>query len=83
MDTCVKCLFFHLLVKLSQEKIRDQLQFAVIRKKHVAKMLYDFNMCKPSFQKTLEDFDNLLSCKKKKIYSEVHVKEALVRIVGI
>ncbi|CAH1421752.1 unnamed protein product [Lactuca virosa] len=62
----------------------QKMQLSEMRKKYVCKMLLsDMNFCKASFVTTPEDYDNLSSYKRKKIYTESHLHEVEVRVKAI
>ncbi|CAH1427369.1 unnamed protein product [Lactuca virosa] len=63
----------------------QKMQLSEMRKKYVCKMLSDMNLCKASFVTTLEDYDNLSSYKRKKIYTESHLHEVegTVKAIGV
>lgn len=59
-------------------------QLAELRKKYVAKILLsDFNLCKASFLKTLDEYDKMKTYWRKKIYEEKNVLKIQARIESI
>lgn len=51
------------------------------KNKYVGKILFsNFNLCKPSFVTTLEDYDKLTTDKRKKTYTKDHLHEVDARV---